>query len=757
MKGLLLDVDSGGKEGYIRLLVRANGKTRFYEDASFKPYFYVDSAKKPEHALVEKAVEVERELNGEKKRVYQVFCSKPSDVPRAAEELAAYGEVFEQKIPFHRRYCVDKGLKPCGGVEFDEGVKNVRRCEAEFDASLLSFDIETYNKRGGSEADRDPAIIIGYAAPEKSGTLSYGKGGSEKRMLEEFSAFVEKEDPDLLLTYNGDGFDVPYLKERARRGKAKYSLSRDGKPAAIRSFGARQSARVSGRVHFDVYNAVYFLNYIGAIKSPRLKLETVYENVFNKEKKDLDKKLIWELWEKGDKRVFEYCESDAKACLELGERFLAMQVELAKVSGLPLFDSSRATAGQLVEALLMRESFKRGLLLPNKPAYSQVRSRLANPIQGAFVKMPEPGVYENVVVFDFRSLYPSIIVSHNVDLATLDESAKSNESPAGHRFSLKKKGLIPSVLKEVLEKRYALKDAMKKAKGAERERLHARQWALKILANSFYGYMVYSRSRWYSREAGESITAWARHYIKDTIRKADEAGFNVIYSDTDSVMMQCPSDEKALEFQEKINGSLPAGMELELEDFYPRGIFVSKKHGDEGAKKKYALINREGKIKIRGFELVRRDWSKVARETQREVLETLLKEGDVDKAVKAVKKVVEELKSGSVPLEDLVITTQLRKKVKDYAVRSPEVHAVKHARKHGVRIEENAVVGYVITQKGKSISDKAVVAELAKDYDADYYVEKQVLPSVLKILGALGYDEEDIKTGGKQTGLGAWK
>ncbi|PJD01495.1 hypothetical protein COU38_00630, partial [Candidatus Micrarchaeota archaeon CG10_big_fil_rev_8_21_14_0_10_54_18] len=921
-------------------------------------------------------------------------------------------------------------------------------------------------------------------------------------------------------------------------------------------------------------NATSFLNYIGAIKSPRLKLEIVYENVFGKKKKDVDKALIWELWEKGDKRVFDYCESDAKSCLELGERFLTLESELAKVSGLTLFDASRATAGQLVEALLTRESFKRKMILPNKPSYSQVQSRLANPIQGAFVKMPEPGVYDGVVVFDFRSLYPSIIVSHNVDLATLDDSAKNNESPVGHCFSLEKEGLIPSVLKEVLEKRYALKDAMKKARGTDKERLHARQWALKILANSFYGYMAYPRSRWYSREAGESVTAWARHYIKDTIRKAEEAGFNVLYGDsvtserflvllddkelvhvknveelfeenakhliecgekqvipltgwrclsvnpaskktewkkvtelirhktnkrvyrvnqkfgetrvtedhslmadtpnglvevkpvnakkhrlaqaevlkakggvekidvyevlkdysektvykgfgkiktikcnservwfgwtnqknpvkvkrfigietkefeslcrllgayaaegssstiettrsrygasiagkrkwleglqkdylalftakagvipsqkktrhltyrtqkgvkktvvykddthklqmmnslsavffkmfcgqksagkklpdfiynvpkkyqliflkkllegdgsrsvnerlgysaeykkknfkyttisaglasglsvllrqlelnhsicyrpskkaytlstsgkynkriqtkvareeysgwvydlsvednhaftdacgqivlhnTDSVMMQC-GDEEALAFQKKINDSLPEGMELELEDFYSRGIFVSKKQGGAGAKKKYALINREGKIKIRGFELVRRDWSRIARQTQRRILEILLKEGDVPKAVKEVKAVVSDLKNGKAALEDLVITTQLRKKVNDYAIKSPEVHAVKHAREHGVKVEENAVIGYVVTQEGKSISEKAVIAELAKDYDADYYVEKQVLPAVLKILGALGYDEKDIMMGGKQKGLGDW-
>ncbi|PJD01579.1 hypothetical protein COU38_00235, partial [Candidatus Micrarchaeota archaeon CG10_big_fil_rev_8_21_14_0_10_54_18] len=282
MKGLLLDVDSGGVEGSIRLLVKTSEGTRFLEDPSFKPYFYLDAAKLPKHPLVKKTEEVTRSLNGEEKRFYKVYCEKPSDVPRASEELAAFGEVFEDKIPFHRRYLFDTGLKPCGGVEFTEKngaiIENAKRCEAGFNVKSLALDIETHNKRGFSEAARDPAIIIGYAFGEKSGTLSYEKGGSEKEMLEEFSALVEKEDPDVLMTYNGDAFDLPYLKERARRVKAEYHLSRDGRPVTVKAFGLRPQARVSGRIHFDVFNATSFLNYIGAIKSPRLKLEIVYEN-----------------------------------------------------------------------------------------------------------------------------------------------------------------------------------------------------------------------------------------------------------------------------------------------------------------------------------------------------------------------------------------------------------------------------------------------------------------------------------------------
>jgi DNA polymerase I len=313
----------------------------------------------------------------------------------------------------------------------------------------------------------------------------------------------------------------------------------------------------------------------------------------------------------------------------------------------------------------------------------------------------------------------------------------------------------------VLDERFKLKNEMKKLSkdSAEYKALDARQWGLKILANSFYGYLLYARSRWYSRKGGEATTAWARQYIHETIEKAEAAGFRVLYADTDSLFLEYGSkgENSVRDFQKSINASLPERMELELEDFYPRGVFVAKKQGDKGAKKKYALINKEGKIKIRGFELVRRDWSRIARHTQREVLEIMLKEGSIDNAVALVRKVIADLKAGKVSLEDCVIYTQLRKKVDSYEVQSPEVAAVINGRKAGLKIPENSVVGYVITREGKSISEKARVVELAENYDADYYINHQVLPAVLKILGALGFDEESIKTKGSQTSLlGSW-
>ena len=133
-----------------------------------------------------------------------------------------------------------------------------------------------------------------------------------------------------------------------------------------------------------------------------------------------------------------------------------------------------------------------------------------------------------------------------------------------------------------------------------------------------------------------------------------------------------------------------------------------------------------------------------------------MKDGSKEKAVAIVKEKIAELKEGRTKMDDVVIYTRLRKGEGKYAVISPEVSAVRKARAAGVKVEERGLVGYVITKKGKTISEKAELMELAKDYDPDYYIERQVLPSVMKILGELGCDEEELKSMGKQSKLGAW-
>ncbi|MEW6328742.1 MAG: DNA-directed DNA polymerase [Candidatus Micrarchaeota archaeon] len=816
-RAALIEADyvTRGKKAVIRLVMKRRRFFRLY-DENFQPYFYVDSPildeaqklieklivkEKNEEVRVERVERVRRLVGSEEKEILRVFCFHPRHVPILRERIKQVGTIYEHNIPFARRYLIDKNLTPMNELEVEREGKNIRKIIGEREwapkFNMLAFDIETYNPLGTPRAEKDPAIMVSYANENgnggerekgeerrardsegsdvaECGVITYKKinkkfvasVSDEKKMLEAFCELVKKKDAELLVGYNSAVFDLPYLKKRAEVLKTRLALGRDGSSFKIMRRGLNTFARVKGRIHIDLYPAVRFLGLIGALKVSRFNLGDAYAEMTGEKKLRVKKVDIWRMWDDEEKlgELAEYSLNDALATLEIARRVLPLEIEMAKLVKAPLFDVCGATTGQLVEMLLINEAHRANTLVPNKPSEEEVRRRSLTMIKGAHVKLPQAGIYENIAVFDFRGLYPSIIVSHNIDPSTINckcckpGEARAHVSPTGSYFCQSRRGLIPSVLEKLTERRAELKRKLHALKPDSQEyrQLFARSQALKILSNSFYGYLAYARSRWYSKEAGESVTAWGRHYILETARKAEESGFNVLYIDTDGIFILLGDKKKedALRFMDEINRELPEKMELELEGFYTRGVFVTKKgEAGVGAKKKYALIGEDGRIKIRGFELVRRDWSRVARETQQRVLEAILKEGSREKAMEIVRETIKELRSGKVPLEKLVIYTQLRKRIDKYDIISPELAAAKKAIAKGLPLEEGSMISYIITRTGKTISEKAELADTARDYDANYYIAHQVLPAVMKILKELGCSEDDLKMLGTQQSL----
>lgn len=792
-KALFLDADYCVIEGktYARLLVKGKKTTRLLYQ--YDPYFYADAvAKKGEIAklavrkngevVAVKRVEVaEKTFEGGRREFLKICCNKPSDVV-ALRDVMPF-RCFEHGIHYARRFMLDFNIAPFAVIHYEREGREIKRMlkveengGEEVKLVKIAFDIETYNPLGAPRERKDPAIMISYAGEKEKGVITYKSTkqkfakvcADERGMLAEFAKKFNELNPDIVYGYNSSNFDLPYLKARADLAKVRLAFGRAGSDFRKIRKGMISGAKIPGRIHLDIYPAVRFFGFIGMIKAQEFTLEKVYGEMTGKKKKMVKRLNIWETWDSGDiETLVEYSLGDSEVTYELGETILPLLIELSKLTRMPLFDTSLATSGQLVESLLMHQSQQRNEIIPSKPSENEAMERQKNPIEGAFVKLPDPGVYDNIAVFDFRGLYPSIIVSYNIDPARLLKEnatgAKAESafvSPTGAKFEKEPKGLIPFTLDSLLDLRAGIKKQLRKLDkdGDEYRRVYARSHALKILANSFYGYLGYARSRWYNRKCAESVTAWGRKHILDAASKAEERGFRVLYADTDSLFLLLGGKKKAdaLEFLDSINKNLPEKMELELENFYTRGVFVSKKQEEKGAKKKYAMLAEDGSIKIRGFELVRRDWSPIAKDIQYKVLETILKEGDKEKAVRLVKETVGRLKEGKVPLGELVIYTQLTKNPRDYDITSPEVAAARKAVARGVPLEKGSVVAYVITRGGKSISEKAELADYAKDYDPDYYINNQVLPAVMKILKELGYDEDELKNKGKQKNLGGF-
>jgi DNA polymerase I len=198
-------------------------------------------------------------------------------------------------------------------------------------------------------------------------------------------------------------------------------------------------------------------------------------------------------------------------------------------------------------------------------------------------------------------------------------------------------------------------------------------------------------------------------------------------------------------------------MELEFQGYYPRGIFVTKREGG-AAKKRYALIREDGTVEIKGFEFVRRDWANIAKVAQEKVINAVLAEGKPKKAIDIVKQIIEDVREKKVKFEDVIIYTQVVRKVSSYEQQAPHVKAAKRLIQAGVKVSPGTILEYVVVPGKGSISDRSIPVQLLekKDYDADYYIDNQVLPAVMKVLHELGVEEDELKQSSKQAGLKKW-
>jgi DNA polymerase I len=364
---------------------------------------------------------------------------------------------------------------------------------------------------------------------------------------------------------------------------------------------------------------------------------------------------------------------------------------------------------------------------------------------------------------------------------------------------------MPGVLRELLDQRTATKRLMKKASDDERRFLDAKQYAMKILLNSFYGYSGYARARLYSLALANAVTSFGRENILRTKKVIDEIGsvyvvdgvvifkdqmtfgkaatkgydLSVVYGDTDSVFVRLKSisgEKLSLEdaqligkkIAETVTANLPEPMELVFEAFARRGIFL--------AKKRYALwvfepVGEEWKdrIKVRGMETVRRDWCGLTSKTLKTCLELVLKEGKVDEAVDHVRSVVVRLQTLDLALdpsilEDLTLTRRYTKSTGSYKNKQPHIQLVEKIKARGGQVPGvGDRVPFVIIQGKRSRKNKELFVDRAEDptfaleknmpLDTEYYVEKQILPPVLRIFESFGVTKDRLCVGRAQSNL----
>jgi DNA polymerase, archaea type len=738
--------------------------------------------------------EIEKELLGKKQTFWKIFVNSPKAVPIVAKELQSWGvECFEKDILFVHGFLRDTGITPMTLVavhgEFKEDrnlriptflAREIKQFSKETvkNYKTLALDIETYSSSKEINPQKNPILMIGFYGIDENG-VEYKKVltwkrfkhdldylevvGDEVDMLERFREILIKYQPDIITGYNSEGFDLPYLNVRAEKYGIKFDLGLDRSEMQA-EFGKNTQTWIKGMLHLDMYQ--FIRNIFGKnLKLDSLSLDSVSQELIGHKKHKVDLNKLSGVWDSEPDQLEDFCKynlHDAHLALKLFRKLYPDLVEFTKIIGIPTYDIIRMRFSRLVENYILKRAMEYKVIAPNRPSHQEVDMRMDETYQGGFVFEPTPGLYEKIVVLDFRSLYPTIISAHNIGPESLNCSCcKDKEHVPGHQeyWFCQERKFIPGVLEQLILRRVDLKRLIKEAmdKGEDTKILEARSYAIKTLANSFYGYMGFFGARWYSLECARSTTAYARNYIKTTIEKAKDKGFKVIYADTDSCFLVLGNKllDHAKELMNEINFDLPGHMELEFEGFYPHGLFVGLKSSDKGAKKKYALITEEGKLKITGFETVRRNWSPIAKEVQEHVLRLVL-EGKTLEALEYSRNIVKELKLGLIEKDKLIIRTQITKELSAYSSIGPHVAVARRMEERGEKISPGMSVGYIIGKGSGLVRERARMTSEVDDgeYDADYYLNNQILPAVNSIFLVLGYKEDELFEDGSQTGLG---
>ncbi|MEM5778124.1 MAG: DNA-directed DNA polymerase [Candidatus Aenigmatarchaeota archaeon] len=795
MKLYLLDADyfDENNQTVLRLFCKDNnGKTVIALDYNFEPYFYILPKQGKENEVkkrvekikpVKKTEIVEKIINGEKRKFVKVICYLSTDVQKVRDivkewekERGGIGIVeneYEYSLSFYKRYLIDKQIEGWIEVEGKEIKKNYKAEKViEIEKikpienteipklKLMAFDIECVEEDG-----KQKIVMLSLFGGNFKKVLTYQKDkhydsyvkvvNNEKEILEKFVEIINKEEPDILLGYNSDLFDFQIIQQKADELKVKLILSKDLSELKFSRRARISAARLKGLVHIDLFG------FINNILSPQLQtevltLDAVSSELLNDKKIEIEYEEILEDWRKGKDlaKLAEYCLKDSELTLRLGNFLLPQIFELSKLPGQLLFDVSRMTYSQLVEWYLTKKAFSMNYIIPNQPKWEEIQKRKeVSPYVGGFVKEPIAGLHEDIAVMDFRSLYPSLIASFNISPENLNCTCCRKDGyevpETKYWFCKRKKGFVSTVIKELIEKRAQIKEKMKKMKNSEEwNRLNREQFAIKTISNATYGYFGFSGSKWYCRECAESSAAFGRFYIKRVIDEAEKEGFTVIYADTDSMFVKTKNKlkENVKTFLEKINKILPGIIELDLQGFYKRGLFIPKEVGFGTAKKRYALIDENGVLTVRGLETVRKDWCNLAKNVQRKVLELVLNKKDIQGAVKYVQNVINDLKQKKVSLKDLIIYEQLTKPLSEYKAIGPHVVAARKIKERGRPIGEGMVIMFVITKGKGSISERAEPFEDVDitDIDVEYYIHHQIAPAALRVLTVLGVTEERL-------------
>jgi len=717
--------------------------------------------------------------------MYQIFTISPRDIRQLREEVSRIPNIFkiyEADIPYKNRWLIDNGLG--GFADID--------CGEDAPISYCSFDIECLVPPEGTmpTSDKDPVILISMAfSPQFEGndrvvlsTKPTNYQGcpvilckDEHHLITTFLSLFNAYNPDIIAGYNTNQFDFPYLQGRCKVLGISPKCTRDNREWYIRNrFDGGVDVTITGRVVVDllpIIRANYSLN--------RYNLATA-ASLVNYEKLDISPKEMRDAYIRDDQAAWDktiaYSDRDAELVMRLllDLKLIDKYIAISQVSGTLLQDVVNLGQTKLIDNLIIREFKKAGRVMNMRPKINEDEEDDEVGYTGGSVLEPETGLHEHIITMDYTSLFPSIMRAYNICPTTIIKDEQCDEKVVlgnNVEFSTKHVGIVPQILERLFNERVQYKTMMKTTKDTTLYNQYDNmQYALKILLNSVYGMFGFTRARLYDVDIASSVTYVARDTLLKTKAVIEEnPNLRVIAGDTDSCMikinnMECTYDVAkniAMDIHDKMTKILPPPMNLDFEAYSDRGVFLKKK--------RYAmrLVGPDGKfkLKMRGIETRRRDFTAYTVETLEQVINILLSTGDKKQAAAYANTQVARIKNLASINDDpelvkkLLLTKKFSRPIDGYKAMMPHIEAIKRAINRGEPAPSigDRIAYYVIEGRSKKISDLTELESYAHDkglgINKKYYLEKQLIPPINRIFEAIHYNWIKEESNSKQKTL----
>jgi len=663
------------------------------------------------------------------------------------KNVSDWADLLNQPIPKLRRISLDIEVESEEKNRLPDAKTAVGRVTAiGFESSDNLKQVFVLRRNDISEGTNDLAPDI---------KVRFYDEDNEKGMIEDVFNLIK--DYPLLITYNGDGFDLPYLYNRAER----LGIDKNTNPLYM----MRDSATLKEGVHLDLYRTLSnraFQIYAFGQKYTDFSLNSVSKGLLNEQKLDygveIDKMTLYQ--------IGKYCQNDAYLTYKLtsfnDDLLMNLLVVISRIGRMPIDDISRMGVSQWIRSLLYYEHRKNNMLIPRREEIDKRSTDVTNDAvikdkkyRGGLVVEPKEGIHFDVTVMDFASLYPSIIKVKNLSYETVRCShteCKKNMIPqTNHWVCIKKNGLTSVLIGSLRDLRVNYYKTMSKNQNLtneERQLYTVVAAALKVILNASYGVMGAQIFPLYFLPAAEATTATGRHIILDTIEKCRGLNVDVLYGDTDSIFVKNPTEQQ---MQTIINQAKNNhGVELEVEKEY-RYVVLSDR------KKNYLGVTKNGKVDVKGLTGKKSHTPAFIKSLFYDLLDILseVKTSDEFKNAKSKisSKIAEcsrKIQAKEIPLSELAFNVMLSKSLNEYTKTIPQhIRAAKQL--ESVReIKKGDRISYV-----KIINKPGVrPVELAKQSEIDSSKYMEFMQSTLdQITSSMNMDFDTIIGKPRQTGL----